>query len=123
MDLREFSRRLAQWRLRLAEFDFTIEYRPDRAHVTSDALSRPVTSNPLPQTLQDEIPVFDDLLFRVLPTPPSGLSTLVSGSSGYNVISVAARGPHVQTGIDLAPHFFPRLLPVLTDVHEFNDDC
>ena len=40
MSLTESSGRLTRWRLRLAEYDFTIQYRPGRVHQVPDALSR-----------------------------------------------------------------------------------
>ena len=40
MSLTESSGRLTRWRLRLAEYNFTIQYRPGRVHQVPDALSR-----------------------------------------------------------------------------------
>ena len=64
MSLAESSRRLTRWRLRLAEYDFTIQYRPGRVHQVPDALSRlvspSVADDPQPTVEgDDEIPTFD----------------------------------------------------------------
>ena len=64
MSLTESSRRLTQWRLRLAEYDFTIQYRPRRVHQVPDDLSRlvspKVTDDPRPTVeVDDDIPTFD----------------------------------------------------------------
>ena len=60
MTLTESSGRLTRWRLRLAEFDFTIEYRPGRVHQVPDALSRLVAPNRGNQSeIDDEVPTFD----------------------------------------------------------------
>ena len=60
MNLRESSGRLTRWRLRLAEFDFTIEHRPGRVHQVPDALSRLVSPNRGNQSeVEDEVPTLD----------------------------------------------------------------
>ena len=64
MSLTESSGILTQWRPRLAEYDFTIQYRPGRVHQVPDALSRPVwprvTDDPRPVVeVDDDIPTFD----------------------------------------------------------------
>ena len=52
MSLTKSSGRLTRCRLRLAEYDFTIQYRPGRVHQVPDALSRlispRVSDNPRP---------------------------------------------------------------------------
>ena len=63
MSLTESSGRLTQWRLRLAEYDFTIQYRPGRVHQVPDALSRfvspSVADDPRPVVeVDDEIPTY-----------------------------------------------------------------
>ena len=56
----ESSGRLTRWRLRLAEFDFTIEYRSGRVHQVTDALSRLVAPNRGTQSeIYDEFATFD----------------------------------------------------------------
>jgi hypothetical protein len=40
MNLSDAQGRLARWRLRLAEFDFKVEYNPGSAQHAADALSR-----------------------------------------------------------------------------------
>ncbi|CDF39938.1 unnamed protein product [Chondrus crispus] len=64
MSLTESSGRLNRWRLRLAEYDFTIQYRPGRVHQVPDALSRLVSprvaDDPRPTVeVDDDIPTFD----------------------------------------------------------------
>ncbi len=50
--------RLAKWRLRLAEFDFEVVYRPGVKHSAPDAFSRVETTNGDRGTLEDEMPCF-----------------------------------------------------------------
>ncbi|CDF38259.1 unnamed protein product [Chondrus crispus] len=64
MSLTESSGRLTRWRLRLAEYDFTIQYRPGRVHQLPDALSRlvspKVANDPRPTVeVDDDIPTFE----------------------------------------------------------------
>ena len=64
MSLTESSGRLTRWQLRLAEYDFTIQYRPGRVHQVPDALSRlvspQVANDPRPTVeVDDDIPTFD----------------------------------------------------------------
>ena len=64
MSLSETSGRLTQWWLRLAEYDFTIQYRPGRVHQVPDALSRlmspKITDDPRPTVeVDDDIPTFN----------------------------------------------------------------
>jgi hypothetical protein len=47
MNLSDAQGRLARWRLRLAEFDFTVEYHPGAAHHAADVMSR-LPSQPVP---------------------------------------------------------------------------
>ena len=57
MNLSDAQGRLARWRLRLAEFDFKVEYHPGSAHHAADALSR-LPHQPVPaQPIDLEIPV------------------------------------------------------------------
>lgn len=56
--------RLTPWRLRVAEYDFTVQYRPGRVHHVPDALPRLVSprvdDDPLPTVDVDEdIPTID----------------------------------------------------------------
>ena len=65
MFLTESSGRLTRWRLRLAEYDFTIQYRPGRVHQVPDALSLIVSprvaDDPRPTVEgDDDIPTFDE---------------------------------------------------------------
>ena len=64
MSLTESSGRLTRWRLRLAEYDFTIKYRPRPVHQVPDALSRLVSprvaDDPRPTVeVDDDIPTID----------------------------------------------------------------
>ena len=64
MSLTDSSGRLTRWRLRLAEYDLTIQNRPGRVHQVPDALSRlispRVADDPRPVVEVDEdIPTFD----------------------------------------------------------------
>ena len=57
MNLPDAQGRLARWRLRLAEFDFKVEYHPGSAHHAADALSR-LPHQPVPaQPIDLDIPV------------------------------------------------------------------
>ena len=53
--------RLARWRLRLrlAEFEFDVEYKKGKRHVIADALSRMATRSGDETEIPDEIPCFD----------------------------------------------------------------
>ena len=59
MSLTDSSGRLTRWRLRLAEFDFQIEYRPGRVHQVPDALSRLITPRVPQNEIDDDVPTFD----------------------------------------------------------------
>ena len=61
MSLTETSGRLTRWRLRLAEFDFTIVYRPGRTHQVPDALSRLVRPHASQTPVDDEVPTFESV--------------------------------------------------------------
>ena len=55
--------RLMRWRLRLMEYDYSIEYRPGRVHQVPDALSRldqPDEGDPEP--IDDDFPTYEDAL-------------------------------------------------------------
>jgi hypothetical protein len=58
MNVSDDQGRLARRRLRLAEFDFKVEYNPGSAHHAADALSR-LPHQPVPaQPIDLDIPVF-----------------------------------------------------------------
>ena len=48
--------RLGRWRLRLSEFDFTVQYRPGRKHNLADGMSRILTEGGDRSKLDDDIP-------------------------------------------------------------------
>ncbi len=54
----EAEGRLAKWRLRLAEFDFDVVYRPGIKHTVPEALSRVPTQGGDQSYQEDEIPCF-----------------------------------------------------------------
>lgn len=62
----ELSGRLARWVLLLEEFDYTIEYKPDRIHLQADHLSR--LSEGLGVTLIDDM-LMDENIFVVTVQP------------------------------------------------------
>ena len=64
MSLTQSSGRLTRWQLRLAEYDFTIQYRPGRVQQVTDALSRLVSPRVADDPratveVDDDIPTFD----------------------------------------------------------------
>jgi RNase H-like domain found in reverse transcriptase/Reverse transcriptase (RNA-dependent DNA polymerase)/Integrase zinc binding domain/Integrase core domain/Chromo (CHRromatin Organisation MOdifier) domain/Retroviral aspartyl protease len=59
LNLSDAQGRLARWRLRLAEFDFTVEYRPGATNHAADVMSRLKPSeDPPEESVDTEIPVF-----------------------------------------------------------------
>ena len=69
MSLTERSDRLTRGRLRLAEYDFTIQYRPGRVHQYPDALSRLISPRAADDPrkaveVDDDIPTFDGTTVR-----------------------------------------------------------
>jgi len=58
MTLTDASGRLLRWRLRVAEFDFTVAYRPGRVHQVPDALSRLETEFDDGHPVDDDVPTF-----------------------------------------------------------------
>jgi transposase InsO family protein len=58
LTLKEPSGRLARWRLRLAEFDFTIQYRPGIKNSLADGCSRLRSQEQNVEDLDDEVPCF-----------------------------------------------------------------
>jgi transposase InsO family protein len=57
MNLSDAQGRLARWRLRLAEFDFKVEYNPGASHHAADALSRLPHQPVPPHPIDLDIPV------------------------------------------------------------------
>jgi hypothetical protein len=75
MNLSDALRRLARWRLQLAEFIFKVKYHPGAAHYAADAMSR-LPHQPVPRDpTEDYIPVcavvldHPSALEENLPTP------------------------------------------------------
>ena len=61
MTLTDSSGRLMRWRLRLSEFDFTIEYRPGIVHRVPDALYHIISSQGNEdRPVDDEVPTSED---------------------------------------------------------------
>ena len=61
MTLTDSSGRLMRWRLRLSEFDFTIQYRPGIIHQVPDALSRLISPRGNEDSpVDDEVPTYGD---------------------------------------------------------------
>lgn len=58
LNISDVSGRLARWRLRLAEFDYTVVHRPGVKHQAPDALSRLPTAGADTSPLEDGIPCF-----------------------------------------------------------------
>jgi hypothetical protein len=58
LTLKEPSGRLARWRLRLSEFDFTIQYRPGIKNSLADGCSRLRCLTQSPEPVEDEVPCF-----------------------------------------------------------------
>jgi hypothetical protein len=77
MNLSDVQGRLARWRLRLAEFTFTVEYHPGAAHHAADALSR-LPHQEVPKTpIEDDIPVcqLSQILSHVTRDNPCAIET------------------------------------------------
>jgi len=51
------NNRLNRWRIRLAEFDYNVEYKPGRQHAIADALSRMPTEGLNTTPIPEDIPV------------------------------------------------------------------
>ena len=62
----ELSGRLARWVLLLEEFDYTVEYKPDRMHLQADHLSK-LSEDMETHPIDDNL--IDDRLFVVSATP------------------------------------------------------
>ena len=77
LNIAEPSGRLARWRLRLAEFDFEVQYRPGRQHNLADGMSRLLTEGGDTSPIDDEIPCFSVMestrTTETDPTPLSGM--------------------------------------------------
>ena len=58
MTIAEPSGRLMRWRLRLSEFDFTIQYKRGVQNTQADALSRLATLGETTSDIDDEITCF-----------------------------------------------------------------
>eukprot|EP00171_Calliarthron_tuberculosum_P000592 IDg592t1 len=58
MTINDPSGRLMRWRLRLAEYDFIVKYRPGHTHCHADAASRVPTKAPVKEILDFDVPCF-----------------------------------------------------------------
>jgi hypothetical protein len=70
LKLADAQGRLARWRLRLAEFDFQVEYRPGASNHAADTMSRLTTNSSLPVPPADtDLKVFAPEESYSLPPP------------------------------------------------------
>ena len=79
LNLMDASGRLARWRLRLAEYDFNVEYRPGRVNNLADGMSRLPTEGETKTSIDEEIPCFvvlETTLEETDPISPMGLAGL-----------------------------------------------
>ena len=58
LNLADSSGRLARWRLRLAEYDYEVQYRPGVKHQLADGVSRLRVKDALSEPVDDEVPCF-----------------------------------------------------------------
>jgi transposase InsO family protein len=69
----EENQRICRWRLSLAEFSFTVEYRPGKKHVAADTLSRLPARDPTSQDTDLDPPVLVvEMPLQPPPTRPRG---------------------------------------------------
>ena len=77
LNLADSSGRLARWRLRLAEYDYEVQYRPDINHQLADGESRLRTDGGDTEQVDDEVPCF-----AVQYTAQEGLVALIVHDEG-----------------------------------------
>lgn len=124
----EFFGPLTRWCLRLAELNFTIEYRLESSHVVPDDLFRLVAKYALTQTINDGIPFFEHQFFFLnsfrTPSPPVLASPppLPNGPPPDVVVLATTRSRRAShTGAHLT-QFSSEPSPSFIDVTKYHDE-